>query len=141
MGILNEIQLEREQRLLLEVNDIIKNNRALLDRMKIMHTASFNRIWNNREFTAQEIFDKFGNEAVSLFIYSSQIQNLLRAIDPSYIPLPPPYPYTINEDGTVTVDYEQSSESSSSIDSSSESTQSSGSSEGYTDEYSSSSSQ
>ena len=67
-------------------------------------------IWNNaRGLTAQQLFDDYGTAAADLFTFSSSIQAMLAQADPNYTPLVPPYPYTINPDGTVTVDYGEES--------------------------------
>ncbi len=86
-------------------------NKSLFEQIKQQHTTIFNEIWNNRMgLSAQQIFDSFDTDAKDLFIFSSQIQTLVKQIDEDYQPLIPPQPYTINEDGTVTVSTENPSE-------------------------------
>jgi hypothetical protein len=65
----------------------------------------FDLIWNNQNFTAQEIFDSAGTSAYQLFYTSYKAIELVLSINADYIPPAPPLPYTINTDGTVTVIY------------------------------------
>lgn len=67
------------------------------------HKSLWNMIWHNSIATPQEIFDLFGQNAVKLFQLSSALQHLLTEVLNGYEMMSPPYEYTINEDGTVTV--------------------------------------
>lgn len=67
---------------------------------------SFTIVWNNSKgFTPQEVLDEFGSDAKDLFVYSAQLQQILKVVNPAYEIIEPPYDYTINADGTVTVNY------------------------------------
>jgi len=67
------------------------------------HARLFQQFWENRKVSPQEILDEYGTDAAQLFAYSSQLQALAKGINPDYEPLVPPYAFTINRDGTVTV--------------------------------------
>ena len=90
-----------------EVADVVKkiklSNLVLYKKILQAVNDGFSIIWGNKNFTAQEIFDAFGTEAKDLFILSSDLQTLLAKANPSFEPMIPPHPYTINQDGTVTV--------------------------------------
>jgi len=82
----------------------------MYNRLKAEHSTIFRMIWNNSEgFSAQEILDDFGTDAAELFNLSSQMQIMLAQIDSSYVPLLPPNEFTIQEDGTVIISYDNPS--------------------------------
>jgi hypothetical protein len=83
---------------------IKQNNLELWKFIKERHTAIFNMVWYDGKYTAKQIVDGFGTDAVDLFQYSGGLQNLLYSLDNTYVPLIPPKKYTINDDGTVTVE-------------------------------------
>jgi hypothetical protein len=83
---------------------IKQNNLDLWKIIKERHTAIFNMVWYDSKYSAKQIVDAFGTDASDLFVFSGDIQNLLYALDNTYVPLIPPKNYTINEDGTVTVE-------------------------------------
>lgn len=62
----------------------------------------FDIVYNSPEYTCQDIFDYFGTDAAQLFIMAGAATMLIKKIDPSYTPPPPPVEITINDDGTVT---------------------------------------
>lgn len=66
------------------------------------HSATFNMIWNGN-LSPQEIMDDFGTEAFKLFRDSAALQTLFAAVIDGYVPLVPPYEFTINQAGTVTI--------------------------------------
>jgi len=70
--------------------------------------AAFNDLWGSKETPisaeeAQAILDLFGNDAIQLFLIHKAWQDFIKAVDPSYEYLVPPYEMVYNEDGTVTV--------------------------------------
>lgn len=85
------------------VEEIIRTNARGLQILERNHTQNFNRIWNNPDFTPQEVLDKFGTSAVKLFVASKATQDFIKACNPDYEVLVPPKEFTINKDGTVTV--------------------------------------
>ena len=106
MSIINpkEIVIDDALRLAQVENRIRNANAELYNTIIQRHNALWNMIWNNRlGFTPQQIFDQFGTEASELFVFSGQMQTMLVSINSEYVPLVPPYNYTINADGTVTV--------------------------------------
>ena len=96
----NETQQDR----VASVKDrIVANSTGMFRRMKQEHARIFNLLWNNPKATPQEILDEYGTDAAALFSFSSQIQTMATAIDSGFVALVPPYNYTVNGDGTVTV--------------------------------------
>ena len=83
---------------------IKQNNLELWKYIKERHTAIFNMVWYDKQYSAKQIVDGFGTDGADLFKFSSDIQNLLYALDNTYVPLVPPKEYVINPDGTVTVE-------------------------------------
>ena len=82
---------------------IVGMSTAMFWRLKQEHARIFNQLWNNPKASPQEILDEYGTDAASLFSFSSQIQTMAASIDSSYVPVVPPYEYTIKPDGTITV--------------------------------------
>lgn len=106
MGLLDKQEPTQEEKIFELRKNITTMSKKLYSKMNSQHMQIFQMIWGNQnDLTAQEIFDEYGTDAAQLFLFSQNIQNMLAQADPSYIPLVPPYPYTINGDGTVTVDY------------------------------------
>jgi hypothetical protein len=81
----------------------IASSKNVIQHLDGQHRGAFNQIWNNEEFTPQEIMDAYGTNAAKLFIDSSATQNFLAVVLEGYVPLVPPQPFTINQDGTVTI--------------------------------------
>ena len=84
-------------------NRIVGMSTSMFRRMKQEHARIFNLLWNNSKATPQEILNEYGVDAAELFSFSLQIQTMATSIDPSYVALVPPYKFTINGDGNVTV--------------------------------------
>ena len=82
---------------------IKRMNTNLYNMVLIQHTTMFNFVWNNKKFTAKEILDGFGSDAVTIFQLSGSLQQMLSLANPNYVPMVPPKEYTINQDGTVTI--------------------------------------
>jgi len=85
------------------VNQIKTTTTQLYRMMKQMHTQSFNTVWNNNQYTPEEIVTAFGTDAVALFTLSYQLQEILIAADPNYVILTAPNQITFSEDGSVVV--------------------------------------
>jgi hypothetical protein len=85
------------------VASIKSSNQALYNTILNAVASGFKSVWDNKKFTAQEIFDGFGTDAKDLFILSASLQDLIKHVNPDYQPIAPPKDFTINEDGTVTV--------------------------------------
>lgn len=106
MSILNGYEPTKDEKIHDTRMLITKISNKLYQRINREHTEIFNYIWNNSDgLTAQEIFDEYGTNAVDLFTFSSNIQQMLSDANENYIALETPYTYTINPDGTVTVNY------------------------------------
>lgn len=90
-----------------EIIEVCKNiaiyNKATLDTLKESTRNSFNNVWRNPEATPQEIFASFGTNAVKLFVVAGATIQFIKALDPEWEEPVPPYQYSINPDGTVTV--------------------------------------
>ena len=102
MGIINE---DKSNQLFIdnEVSSIKSITTNIYRTLKHQHTIAFNKVWDNPNFTPQEIIDAFGSDAASLFSISWSIQQILLAADPNYKLLIPPMNVTLNSDGTVTL--------------------------------------
>lgn len=91
------------------VNDAVLRikqiNTELYNIMKSRHTAIYNLVWKNKDYTPQQILDAFGKEADLLFQLSSGIQQILKSADDAYPVLDPKTEYEIkpSADGTVVV--------------------------------------
>jgi len=103
MSIFENTQLDRDYQVLKNKSEMVALNATILKETEDRHKMAFDMVWNNPNFTAQEVLNSFGNEAAALFIFSGQIQTMLKQAKPEYEILMPPLPYTINEDGTVTI--------------------------------------
>lgn len=82
-------------------NDIKRINTQLYLTIKRLHTEVFDIVWNNKEFTASEIVNSMGSDAIALFKLSSGLQQLLKATDPNYEVLLPPKEFTIDVSGVI----------------------------------------
>ena len=70
-------------------------------KLQRLHEDGFRAVWGYTN--PQGIFDNLGSQAYKIFQDSKEIQTLLAKVIPDYEFLTPPYEYTINQDGTVTV--------------------------------------
>ena len=102
MSILHE-QITYEPSVQDAVNQIKMGNTRLYQMLKQNIAQSYNLVWNNPIYTAKEIVDAFGTDAVALFTLSYQLQQILAAADPNYIILTPTQAPTLNADGTVSL--------------------------------------
>jgi hypothetical protein len=69
-----------------------------------LHRAIFAMVWHDKTYSAKQIVDAFKTDGKDLFVFSGAIQQLLGGVNPKYKPCIPPKKYTINDDGTVTVE-------------------------------------
>lgn len=81
---------------------------ATLGSEKMRVRQQFDNFWGperNRKPMAevQAVLDAGGTDACQVFIAHGANQDFIKAIDPSYVALVPPYNYTIHEDCTVTL--------------------------------------
>jgi hypothetical protein len=84
--------------------EILAENTACLIQMKRSAHQVFDLFWNNPEKNAQEVCDLFGTDAAQAFLAHSKLQELIYLLDSSWVGLVPLYPYTINQDGSVTIE-------------------------------------
>lgn len=84
---------------------ILETSSKILQGEKVRCKAMFDNLWSGLETKedAQAVMDLFGADAASLFITHKAWQDFIKAIDPSYEMLTPPFNLTFNADGTVTV--------------------------------------
>ncbi len=67
-------------------------------------TNMFSQVWaNNDGLTPQQVMDAFGANASQLFLLAGATETYLNTIVPGTITQSPPYAFTINQDGTVTI--------------------------------------
>jgi hypothetical protein len=67
---------------------------------------SFLLLWDSRDVTPQQIVDKFGINAGTIFANHAACVTFLLSLDANALhpsEYTPPYKFTINEDGTVTI--------------------------------------
>ena len=102
MGILDG-NVSRDLRLDNLVIDIKNSSINIYNKIETELLNSFRLVWENPDFTPQEIFDQFGSDSYELFVFSRMMQDCMIQINPNYIYLVPPYEYVMNPDGTVTV--------------------------------------
>jgi hypothetical protein len=77
---------------------------ASLTALAYEHKRTFDMVWHNEDgLIPQDVMDAYGNEAYLLFVNSKATQDFLAATLPDYEALLPPVAFTINEDGTVTI--------------------------------------
>lgn len=88
-----------------EIEKIQMANTQCLNVMKATAKNTFDLFWNNPRKTAQEICDQFNTDASKAFDLHAGLQQLIYAIDNTWVPLTPLVPYTVNENGSVTINY------------------------------------
>lgn len=76
---------------------------AMYVQLERMHTDLFYFLWKHPSITIEQFLAKYGTDAKALFEVSSLIQQVLAKTNPSYQPLAPLKPVTLNDDGTVTI--------------------------------------
>ena len=83
----------------------ISKNKSLqlYGQLERMHTDLFKFIWENQDVTPEQIIEQYGVDAVTLFIVSAKIQEVLALVNPNYVSLQPTKIPTFNDDGTVTL--------------------------------------
>jgi hypothetical protein len=85
------------------VDSVVYQNTRLYTTLNRSYLQMFNMVWHSPKFTPQQVFDQFGENAGKFCRLSAQIQALLSAANPSYVPPTRPANIVINSDGTVTV--------------------------------------
>ena len=89
-----------------EAMNLQEKSRIGLDILKANYKDSFACLWNNPNATPQEILDVYWVNAAQLFITSRDIAIFINSLDPTWEPPVSPNEFTINPDGTVTVQNE-----------------------------------
>ena len=102
MGIYDIPEVSKEIKAL-SIRRLIASGADYVKDLERRHTAIFNIIWFNEDFTPQEIMDMYGTSAYLLFQDSLATQEFLQKVILNYKFLIPPYKYTINKDGSVTI--------------------------------------
>ena len=85
------------------VKGFVSHSNASVENLIINHTTGFSLVWDNPKATPAEVFGVLGSQGAKAFANSYATQLLIKQLKPDYELLVPPAPYTINEDGTVTV--------------------------------------
>lgn len=99
MGIFDGVQKSKAQQ---RYESIKEKSPVVLAGEKARCKAMFDELWSGLSMAeAQEVLDLFGAEAYSLFQYHSAWQTYLKAVDPSYEWLTPPYDIAVVDDRVV----------------------------------------
>ena len=85
------------------LNQVFNGNRMTLDSLIIGYENSFRNIWDHEHELVQQIFDELGEDAPQLFQVSKATQDFIKVFKPDYNPPIPPYRFSIDKDGRVTV--------------------------------------
>lgn len=100
MSIINAQQINTVEKV---KNNILSNNKVAYLGLKDSVVNGFNNVWNNKDFTAQEILTAFGTDAKALFELSWSAQLLLKSLDNTWVYLIPEYEVAFDVDGNATV--------------------------------------
>lgn len=105
MGIINNNEVpNKAQTLAIEVARQKGNANALYRQIVSFFSQSANFVWNNKDYTPQEIFNAYGTDSAELVKLSAAAIALITAVSGNGPTLPPQgFSLTINQDGTVTV--------------------------------------
>jgi hypothetical protein len=88
---------------------------GLYHNMTSVYMDLYNAIWfNTTGWTPQVVIDSFGHDAVELFTLAGTLKAVVNGVTPDALP-DAPLPFTMNADGTVTVDLPSSASSLSSM--------------------------
>lgn len=97
-------EASREEKLQKKVvEDLAMMNRGF-NHLKATLESAFDRVWNDSEFSAQEILDAYGDKAVTILGISQATKGFINSLDPDYVAPVAPCSLIANPDGTVTVD-------------------------------------
>lgn len=77
--------------------------RALYDNMLATFTEIFTTVWANPNLTPQQVMDAMGDRAAQMFAMAQLCVATLNGAVPNSVDGTPPLPFTVNNDGTVTV--------------------------------------
>jgi hypothetical protein len=82
--------------------NMVKANMQGANTLKGVIQQNFEYVWNNPNYTPQEMFDLWGTSAGLLFQAIGIAYQLIILQDPTYTLPTPPATFQINADGTVT---------------------------------------
>lgn len=83
-------------------NTAINDARFLNTFVRKRYQVTYDRIWNDPDFSPAEALAALGTDAAELFAAHEALGRFIAAIDPKFVALAPPKPgVTINKDGTV----------------------------------------
>jgi hypothetical protein len=103
MSIFQKTEKTQEEKLKEYVNFISDQNIIFLNNTKESYERVLKMVWESEEFTPQEIFDYYGEQAYLLFQESDKVWDFIKTYEPDYIPQVNIKHFTINQNGTVTV--------------------------------------
>jgi hypothetical protein len=98
-----EPELTEEQKAVNEVKRFIYESNVAVKMLEGSLRFCFDMVWSNPNATPAKIFEVLGTQGAKTFSDSWEVQQLVKKLNPSFEYLVPPIPYTINEDGTVTI--------------------------------------
>lgn len=104
MSILEPITLSKPERIKIHLVEVSKRSAESLDFFIRTFEESLRAFWEHPEFTPQEIFDFYGTEAYKLFQQSDDTIAFIQKFKPDYVPAVNITAFTINKDGSVTVE-------------------------------------
>jgi hypothetical protein len=85
---------------------IVQNNITGMQTLINVISSNWTLIWENPDFTPQEVFNQFGTDAGAFFTIAIAAITFIETVSPGSLNvkyMSAPQPYTINADGTVTV--------------------------------------
>ena len=105
----DEMSLEEKQKLVAKrIKDAVTNN---FNQLKSTHESLVKLVFDNRfGLTPQQVFDSLGTEAGKLVALSQALMTFMSSVSGEEVTFTPPVSYTVNEDGTITVNEEPEEE-------------------------------
>lgn len=82
---------------------IAVSNSQCLAQMKRTVTETYELLWGTKGQTPQQVCDLMGNQSALGFTLHGKLQEMIYALDPTWVPLLPTHEYVKNADGTVTI--------------------------------------
>ena len=103
MDIFNIEKTEQEKKIE-EIRRQADQRRYGLDCFITAYERSFRDFWHSDIVSPQEICDSLGTNAYQLFQAMEATQNYIKALRPDWVELTPPQVFTVNEDGTISIE-------------------------------------
>ncbi len=103
MSILTPIEITHEEKLKRHLSELSTISSKTVDIIVERLEKILKGFWEHPDFTPQECFDFYGNEAYKLFQESNDTIAFIQKYRPGYFPAVNITAFTINQDGTVTI--------------------------------------